>query len=148
MNGEIITSDGFRTEDTVIIENGILRSFMLSLYAANKTGNKVTKNSSFDLVMKEGGSTLEEMIKNTKRGLLVGGFSGGMPDVNGDFSGVAKNSFYIEEGRIKGAVTETMINGSLIAMLDSVNAVSSERVKDGSTILPYLSVGGIVISSK
>lgn len=148
VNGEIITSDGFRTEDTVIIENGILRSFMLSLYAANKTGNRVTKNTSSDLVMKEGGSTLEEMIKNTKRGLLVGGFSGGMPAVNGDFSGVAKNSFYIEEGRIKGAVTETMINGSLIAMLDSVNAVSSERVRDGSTILPYLSVGGIVISGR
>lgn len=148
VNGEIITSDGFRTEDTVIIENGILRSFMLSLYAANKTGNRVTKNTSSDLVMKEGGSTLEEMIKNTKRGLLVGGFSGGRPAVNGDFSGVAKNSFYIEEGRIKGAVTETMINGSLIAMLDSVNAVSSERVRDGSTILPYLSVGGIVISGR
>jgi len=148
VNGEVITSDGFRTEDTVIIENGILRSFLLSLYAANKTGNKVTKNSSFDIVMKEGGCSLDEMIKNTKRGLLVGGFSGGMPAVNGDFSGVAKNSFYIEDGRVKGAVTETMINGSLTGMLISVNAVSSERVKDGSTILPYLSVGGIVISSK
>lgn len=147
-NGEIITSDGFRTEDTVIIENGVLRSFLLSLYAANRTGNKVTKNTSFDLVMKEGGSSLDEMIKSTKRGLLVGGFSGGMPAVNGDFSGVAKNSFYIEEGRIKGAVTETMINGSLIEMLNAVNAVSSERVKDGYTVLPYLSTGGIVISSK
>lgn len=148
VNGEIITDDGFRSEDTVIIENGILKSFLLSLYAANKTGNSVTKNSSFDIVMKEGDVSLDEMIKRTKRGLLVGAFSGGMPAVNGDFSGVAKNSFYIEDGTIKGAVTETMINGSITKMLENVNAVSSERVNDGSSILPYLSVSGIVISGK
>lgn len=147
-NGEVITADGFSTEDTVIIENGVLKSFLLSLYASNKTGNNVTKNSSRDIVMREGDLSLDEIIAKTKRGLLVGGFSGGMPAVNGDFSGVAKNSFYIEDGIILGAVTETMINGNIIEMLSAVNDVSSERVSDGSTILPYLSVGGIVISSK
>ncbi len=148
VNGEMITSDGFRTEDTTIIENGILRNFYLSLYAANRTGNEVTKNTSSDIVMGGGDKTLQEIIKGTERGLLVGGFSGGRPSVNGDFSGVAKNSFYIENGEIKGAVTETMINGNILEMLKNVNAVSSERIKDGTSVMPYLCVRGIVISSK
>ncbi len=148
VNGEYITDDGFKTEDVTIIEKGILKSLLLSLYAANKTGRSVTKNSSSDIVMNRGDMFLDEIIKNTKRGLIVGGFSGGRPSVSGDFSGVAKNSFYIENGEIKGAVNETMINGNLFEMLRNVEGVSKERVKDGSSVLPYLALGGIVISGK
>ncbi len=148
VNGEYVTDDGFRTEDVTLIDKGVLKSFCLSLYGANKTGKEVTKNSSSDIVMKEGDITLSEIIKNTKRGLIVGGFSGGHPSVSGDFSGVAKNSFYIEEGEIKGAVNETMINGNLFDMLRNVEGISKERVKDGSSVLPYLAVGSIVISGR
>ena len=148
VNGEVITDDGFRTEDTPIIENGVLKNFVLSLYAANKTGKTVTKNSSMDVVMEKGDRTLEEIIASVSRGLIVGGFSGGQPSVSGDFSGVAKNSFYIEDGRIRGAVNETMINGNLLEMLKNVSAVSSERISNGSTVLPYLAVNHLVISSK
>lgn len=148
VNGEYITDDGFKTEDVTLIENGVLKSFLLSLYAANKTKCSVTKNSSSDVVMNAGDMSLDEMIKNTKRGLIVGGFSGGHPSISGDFSGVAKNSFYIEDGEIKGAVNETMINGNLLEMLNNVEGISEERVKDGSSVLPYLAVGGVVISGK
>ncbi len=148
VNGEYITDDGFKTEDVVVIEKGVLKSLLLSLYAANKTGRSVTKNSSSDIVMNRGDMSLDEIIKNTKRGLIVGGFSGGRPSVSGDFSGVAKNSFYIENGEIKGAVNETMINGNLFDMLKNVEGVSKERVKDGSSVLPYLALGDIVISGK
>ena len=148
VNGEVITDDGFRTEDTAIIEKGVLKSFLLSLYAANKTGKPVTKNSSFDIVMEKGDRTLDEIISSVPRGLIVGGFSGGHPSVSGDFSGVAKNSFYIEDGKVKGAVNETMINGNLLEMLKNVNAVSSERISNGSSVLPYLAVNHVVVSSK
>ncbi len=148
VNGEVITDDGFRTEDTPVIEKGVLKNFLLSLYAANRTGKSVTKNSSFDIVMEEGDRTLEEIISSVSRGLIVGGFSGGHPSVSGDFSGVAKNSFYIEDGKVKGAVNETMINGNLREMLKNVNAVSSERISNGSTVLPYLAVNHVVVSSK
>ena len=78
----------------------------------------------------------------------MGGFSGGEPGANGEFSGVAKNSFYVEHGRVVGAVTETMINGNLESIFRNVLAVSREQVCDGSSVLPYLACGGIVISGK
>lgn len=145
---ELITDDGYRTEDVTVLEKGILKSFLLSLYAANKTGNSVTKNSSRDIVMDGGDETLESLIKKTERGLIIGGFSGGHPSVSGDFSGVAKSSFYIENGEIKGAVNETMVNGNLLSMLNSIRGITKERVSDGSSILPYLAVDGIVISGR
>lgn len=148
VEGEVYTSDGYRTQDVDIIKDGILKNHLLSLYVANKTGRPVTKNSSFDLVVKAGDTAYEDIVKSIDRGLLVGGFSGGQPGTNGEFSGVAKNSYYIEDGKIKGAVSETMINGNLGEMLNNVKAISKEVVCDGSMVLPYVAVNGIVISSK
>ncbi len=148
VGGELITDDGYRTEDVPVLEKGILKSFLLSLYAANKTGNSVTRNSSRDIVMDGGDESLESLIRKTERGLIIGGFSGGEPSVNGDFSGVAKSSFYIENGEIKGAVNETMVNGNLYSILNSIRGITEERVSDGYSILPYLAADDIVISSK
>ena len=82
------------------------------------------------------------------KGLLIGGFSGGQPSTNGEFSGVAKNSFLIENGKICRAVTETMINGNLAGMLQRVRGISKETDDSGVFSLPYLAVDGIVISGK
>jgi PmbA protein len=131
-----------------VIEKGVLNTFLLNLYAAKKTGRPVTKNTSFAMVMEPGDKTLEEMIASVDRGLIVGGFSGGEPGANGEFSGVAKNSFYVENGKIVGAVTETMINGNLEQVFKNVIAVSKEQVCDGGSVLPWLACGGIVISGK
>ena len=144
---EPFTGDGYRAEDVTVVDHGVLRSFLLNLYAANKTGRPVTRNTSFSVVMEAGETPLRDMIAQVERGLIVGGFSGGEPGANGEFSGVAKNSFYIENGRVVGAVTETMINGNLEQVFRDVTAVSREQVCDGSTVLPYMASRGIVIVS-
>ncbi|MBR3033722.1 MAG: TldD/PmbA family protein [Firmicutes bacterium] len=146
--GERVTGDGFLSEPAAVIENGVLKAHMLSLYAANKTGRPVMKNSGSGLVMKAGEQSLEEIVSGIEKGLLVGGFSGGQPGTNGEFSGVAKNSFLIENGRVTRAVTETMINGNLGDMLRHVRGISRERDVQGVFTLPYLAVDGIVISGK
>ncbi|MBQ5365110.1 MAG: TldD/PmbA family protein, partial [Spirochaetales bacterium] len=146
--GERYTGDGFRTEDVPVIEKGILKNFTIGLYAAKKTKKPVTKNSSMDFVIKAGKTPLEQMIASVKKGLIVGGFSGGQPGANGEFSGVAKNSFYVEDGMIKGAVSEIMINGNLADALMNIRALSSEVLADGSMVAPYALIDGIVVSGK
>ncbi len=145
---EMFTSDGFRSEDVVFIENGMLRTHLLSLYAANKTKRPVTKNACSAMIIEPGDKSLAELISQTKKGLLVGGFSGGQPGANGEFSGVAKNSFLIENGKIAGAVTETMINGNLGDIIRNIEGISREVLCDGNSVLPYMAVGGAVISGK
>ena len=143
---EPYTADGYLSEDVTVLDHGVLSSHLLDLYTARKTGRNVTKNSSSALVFAPGGDSLESMVRSVKRGLLVGGFSGGEPGTNGEFSGVAKNSFYIEDGEIRGAVMETMISGNLQDIFSRVRAVSDIEVMDGVTVFPYLLTEGVVIS--
>ena len=146
--GERYTADGFRTEDLPIIEKGILKNFQIGLYASKKIKKPVSKNSSTDLVVKAGNTPLEKMIASVKRGLIVGGFSGGNPGTNGEFSGVAKNSYYVEDGQIKSAVSEVMINGNLGKALMHIRSISSEVLCDGGMVVPYVLVDNIVVSGK
>ncbi len=146
--GERFTEDGFTSESFDFIKDGVLKSFVIPLYIANKTGYERAKNSSYNIVIKEGNTPVEEMIKGIKKGLIVGRFSGGNPSISGDFSGVAKNSFLVEDGKIVGAVNEVMINGNLADFLNNLVAISKETVQDGSKVLPYMAFDKVIISGK
>ena len=148
VSGERGTSDGYRSENVTLIDHGVLKTHLLNLYASKKTGRPVVRNTGFDLVVENGSTPLADMIASVKQGLLLGGFSGGDPGTNGEFSGVAKNSFLIENGKVKSAVTETMVNGNLGELVKNIRAVSRETCCDGSTVLPYLAADGVVISGK
>lgn len=146
--GQSFTTEGFITEDFDFIKNGKLESFLTSLYIANKTGVARAKNGGGSMVIAAGDKSLDEIIAGIDRGILVGRFSGGDPSQNGDFSGVAKNSFLIENGKITDAASETMISGNLADMLKNLVAISKERVADGYSLLPYAAFDGITVSGK
>lgn len=146
--GESYTSEGFVSEGYDFIKNGVLESFTLSLYAANKTGLERAKNGSFSLIVGAGDTSLDEIIAGIDRGIIVGRFSGGQPAASGEFSGVAKNSFEIVNGKITRPLSETMISGNLADILKNVRAISSERICDGASVLPYMAFDGVTVSGK
>ena len=146
--GSRITGEGFRAENFDVIRQGRLNAFFLGLYASNKLKLPRGGNDSMNVVVAPGDRSIDEIIASVDRGILVGRFSGGRPASNGDFSGVAKNSFLIENGRIGPALSETMISGNLADMLLHLRAISSEQVADGMSVLPYMAFDGITISGK
>lgn len=146
--GERYLDDGRLSEDYDLIREGRLESFMLSSFVANKTGNRPAPSASGSMIVPGGDQTLEEIIAGIDRGLLVSRFSGGSPASNGEFSGVAKNSFLIEKGRVTHAVSETMISGNLADMVRQLRGISRERVGDGMRVLPWIAADGITISGK
>jgi len=146
--GERFTIDGYESHDADIIRDGILKSFNLSLYASRKTGKPRALNTSFrNLEVLPGNTPLAEMIKGIDRGILLNRFSGGAPGPSGDVSGVAKNSFLIENGKITGAINETMLSFNIVDVLGKID-ISSERSKNGNTILPWCCFDGVTISGK
>ena len=144
--GERYTAEGFASRDYTWLEGGVLKSFMLSLYGANRTGLPRALNTDSALVMAPGTKTKEELIAGIADGLLVGRFSGGEPSPNGDFSGVAKNSFRIKDGKLGCGVNETMISGNLADMLKNIGGISAELVCYGSYALPWVVFRNVVIS--
>jgi len=141
-------SDGFEAQNSVVIENGILKTFLLGLYGSRKTGLEKAVNSGGAWILDAGKTPSKTMIKNTKRGILLGRFSGGHPSDNGDFSGVAKNSYFIENGEIQYPISETMVSGNIVEMLMNVLDISQERVNFGGKIVPFVRFGGITVSGK
>ena len=123
-------------------------SFDLSQYGANKTGFQRAGCSSGNIFIPAGEKSLEEIIAGIERGVLVMRFSGGEPAPSGEFSGVAKNSFLIENGEIINALAETMISGCVPDMLNNIREISSDLLKDGSVSLPYIAFDGVTISGK
>jgi PmbA protein len=146
--GSRITGEGFRVENFDVIKDGKLSAFYLGLYAANKLKLPRGKNDSFNVIVAPGEKPIEDIIASIDRGILVGRFSGGQPSSNGDFSGVAKNSFLIENGKIGPALSETMIAGNMADMLLRLRDISREQVADGMMVLPYMAFDGITISGK
>ncbi len=147
-DGYFITPDGFEAQNSTIIEKGVLKTFLLSLYGSKKTGKARAVNSGGAYVVEPGNKSFQDLVKTVKKGILLSRFSGGAPSDNGDFSGVAKNSYYIENGKIRYPLSETMLSGNIAEMLRNIKGVSKERINFGDAIFPWIQFGGLVISGK
>jgi PmbA protein len=147
-DGAFFTPDGFAAADTAYIDGGVLRDFGLSFYGSRKTGKVRSPSGGGCWVVDPGAQDLQELIGSVEQGLLLCRYSGSDPSDNGDFSGVAKNSYLIRSGRVERPVTETMIAGNLAALLRSSTGVSRQRVDLGTAVLPWIRTGGVTISGR
>ena len=146
--GQKYTGEGYPAKDYDLIKDGILKSFSLSQYAANRTKNKRAGNTSSAYIIPGGDKSVDEIIAGIDKGILVDRFSGGAPGANGEFSGVAKGAFMIENGKITDALSETMISGNILEGIKNIRAISRETMEDGAMSTPYIAMEGITISGK
>jgi len=142
----MITSDGFVARDLTIVDEGVLKSFRLTYYAASKSGFIPELNDGYNIEVLPGDKSLNQIISETKKGIIVGRSSGGTPSANGDFNFVAKNSFYVEDGVIKYPLTDVMFSGNLYEMFNEAEEVSAERVNNGFINFPYVKFNNINIT--
>src|SRR6516164_9305698 len=104
-------SEGVASRRTVVVEKGVLKSYLLNCYAARKLGLKTTGNASRSLAgtpgigpgnffLQPGTKSLQEIIADIKEGLFVTEFLGfGVNLVTGDFSRGA-SGLWIENGEL------------------------------------------------
>jgi len=149
IGGERFTADGFASKNFDFIRDGMLQSLGLSLYGAKKTGNSRALNTAYGNIEVAAGTTpLADMIKGIDKGVLLGRFSGAAPGPSGDISGIAKNSFLIENGQITDALGETMLSFNILDALMNISSISAERSIDGHSVLPWCCFDGITLSGK
>lgn len=138
---------GVPTSDLDVITDGVLNEFLIDFYISKKLGMPLTAGMT-NFVVPSGSTPIEDIIKETQRGIILSRFSGGRPNQNLDFSGVAKNSFFIEDGEIKYALIETMVAGNMQDLVQNIRAISCESVNFGDCQYPYLAASGVTISSE
>jgi PmbA protein len=139
--------EGFVNRDIDLIKDGVLENFVIDWYFSRKLDRPRT-TSLTNLAVAPGDTTLDEIIASTERGIVLGYYSGGTPNQKLDFSGVAKNSFYVEDGKIVHPITETMIAGNFVSLLESIKAVSRETLDLGAVRFPWVAASGVTISTK
>jgi len=149
--------EGLASQRTVVVENGLLRNYLLNTYTARKLGMKSTHNASRglagapgigcgNLFLEPGMLAPEEIIAEIPAGLYVTGLMGfGTNLVTGDYSRGA-TGLWIENGQLTFAVEEVTIAGNLAEMLRNVTAIGNDLIFRGSVASPTLRIDGMTIA--
>lgn len=161
--------EGTETRTTPLIEDGIFKNIIYDRFYSYKDGKCSTANglrmgypvgrsaepapipSMHNIVVKEGEYSTEEMIKDTRRGLLVGRLWYTYP-VNpeqGDFSCTARSGiFLIENGEIKHACKMVRIIDNLKRFMLNISAIGRDRKQvlqwhATPCIVPHIRIDGM-----
>jgi PmbA protein len=151
--------EGVPSRRTVVIERGVLRSYLLNTYAARKLGMKTTGNAARGLTGNAGighGNFFLEPGVQTAEGILAGVADGfyvtellgfGVNIVTGDYSRGAAG-MWIRQGELAYAVSEVTIAGNLQEMLLGMEAVGSDLEFRGSVAAPTVKIGEMTVGGK
>ena len=110
---------GVSTRNVDVIRDGVLETFLIDFFCSRKLGRPQNAGRR-NLVIPPGDRSVEALIRETERGIVLARFSGGVPNHRLDFSGVAKNSFYVEDGEIRYPLIETMVSGNFRDLLTNI----------------------------
>jgi PmbA protein len=149
--------EGLPTRRTVLIENGILKNYVMNTYTARKLGMQSTGNASRSLAsnpgigagnffLQPGTLTPEQVIGDVKSGLYVTETMGfGVNLVTGDYSQGAAG-LWIENGELAYPVEEITIAGNLKDMYRNVSAIGNDLVFRSASAAPTLRIEGMTIA--
>ncbi len=152
-------SEGVPSRKTVVVENGVLKSYLLNTYTAKKLGLRTTGNASRSLAgtpgigpgnffLKPGTKSLQEIIADIKEGLFVTEFLGfGVNLVTGDFSRGA-SGLWIENGELTFPVEEITVAGNLKDMFSSVSEIGNDLEFRGAIASPALRIDGMTVAGE
>ena len=149
--------EGLPTRRTVLVENGVLKSYVMNTYTARKLGLASTGNASRSLAsnpgigagnffLQPGTLTPEQIIGDVKNGLYVTETMGfGVNLVTGDYSQGAAG-LWIENGELAYPVEEITIAGNLKDMYQNISAIGNDLVFRSSAAAPTLRIDGMTIA--
>ena len=143
-------SEGVRTQDLEIIQDGVLQTYLLTSYSGRKMGMQSTGHAGGIhnwLVKPNLTGGLTALLRQMGTGLLVTDVMGqGVNIVTGDYSRGAAG-FWVENGEIQYPVAEITIAGQLQDMLKNIVAVTDDiehrsNIQTGSILLDKMKISG------
>jgi PmbA protein len=152
--------EGVPTMKNTLIENGVLKSFIYNVKAAKRAGVKSTGNATrggfsslpgigvHNVYIAAGKNSRDEIIKSTKKGLLLREVTGyGIDPVSGNFSGGAAG-FWIINGEIAHPVKGLTIAGKASDILNGIDMLGSDLDLNRTFAAPTFRVSEMQIGGK
>jgi TldD protein len=132
--------EGVKSIHTMLVEKGVLKSFMhdrtsAASMKAPATGNAHAWDYSVEPLIRQtnigiepGDFTVEEMTEDIEEGLFIEGTFGGQADANADFTFGFQNAYWIREGKLSEMTRGANLSGNAISVFKTIDAVSKEAV--------------------
>jgi PmbA protein len=98
--------------------------------------------------VKPGKDSLENLIRDTKKGVFIKRFSGNVDYQSGDFSGIVKGGYLIENGRLTTPLLGTMIAGNLFQCVNNISGITSDVEDIINVVVPSIRVEGVTVTSE
>jgi PmbA protein len=149
--------EGLAARSLRVVENGVLRSYLIDGYSGRKLGKPSTASaarggtggvgpSTSNFVFRPGSTPAKEIVRGTKRGLYVTEMMGfGFNAVTGDFSRGA-GGFWIEDGELQFPVSEVTISLNLDQLLQRIDAVGDDLDLRTSVAAPTFRVSSMTVA--
>jgi len=153
--------EGVPSQRTPLIDNGVVSHFFYDLHTAALANTTSTGNGSRNgglptpapssLVIGNGDTTFEDMVRDIKEGLvvelLIGAEQGNV--LNGDFSGNVLLGYKVDGGEITGRVKDTMVYGNVYQLLKQIEAIGQKsRWVEGFLLTPCLYCSSLSVATK
>jgi PmbA protein len=151
--------EGIPTRRTVVIENGVLKSYLLNTYTAKKLGLVTTANASRGLAgtpgigpgnyfLQSGTKTPQKIIGEIKEGLYVTEFLGhGANLVTGDYSRGA-SGLWISGGELAYPVEEITVAGNLKEIFFNISEIGNDLEFRGAVASPTIRIDGLTVGGE
>jgi PmbA protein len=151
--------EGIPTRRTVVIENGVLKSYLLNTYTAKKLKLQTTGNASRGLAgtpgiglgnyfLQPGMKTPAEVIGGVKEGLYVTEFLGhGANLVTGDYSRGA-SGMWISGGELAYPVEEITVAGNLKEIFFNISEIANDLEFRGPLACPTIRIDGLTVGGE
>jgi len=148
--------EGLPVLRTVIVDRGVLTSYLLDSYSGRKLGMASTHHAARDgsgvtvgttnLYLAKGTADPKALIESVKQGLYVTELIGfGVNGVTGDYSRGAVG-LWIENGELAYPVEEITIAGNLLDMFNAIEAVGNDLVFRDRTAAPTVLIGRMTVA--
>jgi PmbA protein len=152
-------AEGLTSRRNVVVDDGVLATFLLDTYSARKLGKTSTASAARALgettapgptnfYLEPGTASPREIIRSVRSGFYVTELIGsGVNPVTGDYSRGAAG-LWIENGELSFPVEEVTIAGNLHAMLAGIEAVGNDLSFRSMISAPTVKIGKMIVAGR
>ncbi|MDR0538765.1 MAG: TldD/PmbA family protein [Tannerellaceae bacterium] len=131
-------NEGIATRQMPVFGNGVLKTYYIDVYNANKLDCQPTVGNPSILVLNPGNKDLDALIESIDKGIFVTGFNGGNSNSStGDFS-YGIEGFLVEKGKLVQPINEMNVTGNLITLWNNLAEAGNDPRKTSSWKIPSL----------
>lgn len=142
------SGDGLARKKMDIIKNGVVKNMFYDRYWASQKNVEPVPFAG-NRIMEGGSASLEDLIKSTKRGILVTRlwYIRSVDPQTLLYTGLTRDgTFYIENGKIKHPVKNFRFNESPVIMLNNLETLGKQVRIDGD-LIPYMKIRDFTFTS-